>query len=421
MSEPLHINVVGIIRTPSAELWSIARNFSRSWDPSSLCELVEGKDDHQIGALRQFSAPDNAQVYAERLLEFSDDEQSYRYSMEHGPDHLIGYQSRLQFKTIPGKNWTMVLWEGNCCVPNDQKSQVWSQIETVYRSNIQILATQCGSANFGIPVGIEHILLLEEPRLAVSYQGSGELCLFLHGIGNNRFAWQNQLTTLSSLNLCAASIDYRGYGASGDYDGPLTEDQLCSDIERIREHFQVEQLHLVGQSMGSWLALNYYYRFPNRVQTLVLSSGSTGLTLADEKTRKNFRQLRETPLINGLQPFENAANVLPNITSVYTDEKTQAEILQGLCALRRKTYLSSVRGYCKPMTKFDLQGISIPVTLIAAELDKGVPPTDMERVATKIPNANFTLIHNAGHIANLDQPEAFNRALVSHFQNLNES
>ena len=68
-----------------------------------------------------------------------------------------------------------------------------------------------------------------------------------------------------------------------------------------------------------------------------------------------------------------------------------------------------------------LQGISIPVTLIAAELDKGVPPSDMERVATEIPNANFTLINDAGHIANLDQPEAFNRALIRHFQDSTEN
>ena len=421
MNKPLHINVIGIIRAPSADIWKIARNFSQPWDLSSSCRLVEGKDEHQIGAVRQFSVPDDEQVYAERLLEFNDDEQSYSYSMERGPNHLIGYQSRLQFKTIPGKDWTMVVWDGYCSVPKEQQSSVWSQVETVYRTNIQTLATRCGWANFEIPDGIEHALLSGEPRLAVSYKGSGELCLFLHGIGNNRFTWQNQLAALSSLNMCAASIDYRGYGASGDYNGPLTEDVLCSDIERVRKHFQVERLHLVGQSMGSWLALNYYHRFPERVQTLVLSSGSTGLTLADEETRKNFRQLRETPLINGLQPFENSTNVLPNITCIHTDETTQAEILQGLCALRLQTYLSSVRGYCKPTTSFDLQGISVPVTLIAAQLDKGVPPSDMERVATEIPNANFTLINDAGHIANLDQPEAFNRALIRHFQDSTEN
>ena len=66
-------------------------------------------------------------------------------------------------------------------------------------------------------------------------------------------------------------------------------------------------------------------------------------------------------------------------------------------------------------------GISVPVTLIAAQLDKGVPPSDMERVATEIPNANFTLINDAGHIANLDQPEAFNRALIRHFQDSTEN
>ena len=126
-------------------------------------------------------------------------------------------------------------------------------------------------------------------------------------------------------------------------------------------------------------------------------------------------------MINGLQPFENSTNVLPNITCIHTDETTQAEILQGLCALRLQTYLSSVRGYCKPTTSFDLQGISVPVTLIAAQLDKGVPPSDMERVATEIPNANFTLINDAGHIANLDQPGAFNRALIRHFQDSTEN
>ena len=102
MNKSLHINVIGIIRAPSADIWQIARNFSQSWDHSLPCRLVEGKDEHQIGALRQFRVPDDGQVYAERLLEFNDDEQSYCYSMERGPNHLIGYQSRLQFKTIPG-------------------------------------------------------------------------------------------------------------------------------------------------------------------------------------------------------------------------------------------------------------------------------------------------------------------------------
>ena len=86
MNKPLHINVIGIIRAPSADIWKIARNFSQPWDLSSSCRLVKGKDEHQIGAVRQFSVPDDEQVCAERLLEFNDDEQSYCYSMERGPN-----------------------------------------------------------------------------------------------------------------------------------------------------------------------------------------------------------------------------------------------------------------------------------------------------------------------------------------------
>ena len=51
---------------------------------------MKGKDEHQIGAVRQYSVPDNEQDYAERLLEFNDDEQSYCYSMERVPNHLFG-------------------------------------------------------------------------------------------------------------------------------------------------------------------------------------------------------------------------------------------------------------------------------------------------------------------------------------------
>ncbi|MBU6433825.1 MAG: alpha/beta fold hydrolase, partial [Nitrospirae bacterium] len=60
-----------------------------------------------------------------------------------------------------------------------------------------------------------------------------------------------------------------------------------------------------------------------------------------------------------------------------------------------------------------LAQITCPTQIIVGKLDQATPPSDAELMAEKIPGARITIIPNAAHLANLEQPEAFNQIVAS--------
>ena len=68
-----------------------------------------------------------------------------------------------------------------------------------------------------------------------------------------------------------------------------------------------------------------------------------------------------------------------------------------------------------------LGAIAVPTLVIAGERDTAAPLTVMERMAARIPDAELIVLPGAGHLANLEQPAAFNGALLAflhrHFPN----
>ena len=89
------------------------------------------------------------------------------------------------------------------------------------------------------------------PRLAVSVAGQGPLVLMVHGMGGDRTTWHAQIAALQP-HFTAASVDLRGYGDSGDIDGPLDfHRDFGDDVLTVLDHFNAPRAHLVGLSMGS--------------------------------------------------------------------------------------------------------------------------------------------------------------------------
>ena len=87
------------------------------------------------------------------------------------------------------------------------------------------------------------------PHIAVDHMGSGDLVVFLHGIGGNKRNWHPNLAAFGQ-HWHAVAWDARGYGESDDYDGPLDFLDYSRDLARVLDHFQAAQAHIVGLSMG---------------------------------------------------------------------------------------------------------------------------------------------------------------------------
>ncbi|MGH7236111.1 MAG: alpha/beta fold hydrolase, partial [Nitrospiraceae bacterium] len=65
-----------------------------------------------------------------------------------------------------------------------------------------------------------------------------------------------------------------------------------------------------------------------------------------------------------------------------------------------------------------LKQITCPTLVIVGEQDTGTPPTDARLMAENIPGARLEIIPHAGHLSNLEQPEAFNDAVRSFLETL---
>ena len=239
------------------------------------------------------------------------------------------------------------------------------------------------------------------PRLAVSVAGSGELLLFLHGIRGNRRNWAGQVEFFSQ-RFKAAAWDARGYGDSDDYDGPLQFEYFSGDVLRVAEHFKAQKLHLIGLSMGGRIARNVALRAPERVQSLVLISTNPGFDAMSPESVKRFITERRnaTP-----QTLRRLLGSKPN-------HAAYEELLDSVSRIHEISYQKTLEASVAQDRAAPIEQIRVPTLVIAGEEDTVYPPELAREMAKRVPGAELVMFERTGHLANLEQPDRFNKAVL---------
>jgi 3-oxoadipate enol-lactonase len=121
----------------------------------------------------------------------------------------------------------------------------------------------------------------------------------MHGIGGNRHNWMRQLQALA--DIChGVAWDARGYGDSGDYDGPLDFRDFAGDLARLLDHLGAARAHVCGLSMGGRIALDFWDVCPDRVASLILCDTVPGFDASfTREGRERFVNERRGPLLEG--------------------------------------------------------------------------------------------------------------------------
>lgn len=242
------------------------------------------------------------------------------------------------------------------------------------------------------------------PRIAVSFDGSGPLVLFLHGIGGNRRNWFAQIDTLAANGFKAAAWDARGYADSDDYGGPLDfREHFVADVLRVADHFGAGKLHLVGLSMGGRIARNVALHSPQRLYSLTLVSASPGFNALSAEGVRRFvaeRQNRTPDSIRRLLGSEPRAGAYE-------------ELLESIGMIREASYRKTLEASVAQDRDAPIENIRVPACIIAGEEDSVYPPEIARAMAQRIPGAELVMMPGAGHLPNLEQPERFNEILLA--------
>jgi 3-oxoadipate enol-lactonase len=230
--------------------------------------------------------------------------------------------------------------------------------------------------------------------------------VFLHGVGGGHHAWEQQLPYFAGLGYPSHAWDQPGYGHSPAVE-PYDLEHISASLARLIESLGDEPVVLVGHSMGGMIAQETYARHPRLVKALALCFTSPAFAGGSSEFTKQFIAARIGPLDEGKSMAEIAAQLIPTMGS---NSKLAEQLMAGVPP---ETYRKAVRLLTTFDRRKELAGIKVPTLLIAGSEDKTAPPSVMERMAQKIPGAEYALIPDCGHLGPMDRPEEFNAALLA--------
>ena len=250
------------------------------------------------------------------------------------------------------------------------------------------------------------------PRLAASLAGQGPLLLFMHGIGGNRSNWRAQLPHFAEHFSCIA-WDARGYGDSDDYPGPLAFDQFVLDLLGVLDHFGAERAHLVGLSMGGRIAMRAALLHPARIATLTLVDTHEGFEAFSPAQRQAFVDSRRAPLLAGKEPRDIADAVARSLVGPNARPEHLQQLVDSIAALHKDSYIKSLQATVEQVVLGDISSISAPAHFIVGAEDSLTPVAMHHEMAAKMGGAPVSVLPRAGHLSNIENPDAFNAAAMA--------
>ena len=238
--------------------------------------------------------------------------------------------------------------------------------------------------------------------------------LLIHGHPFNHIMWRPQ-TEYFSENFRVVVPDLRGYGNSSlPKDSPETRlETFAADNLELMDSLGIREFVLAGLSMGGQIVLEMYRQAPGRIQALVLADTFAGLdtaerkqwrfTTADRLEREGMRAYANEELTKMITPA--SAQRLPDVA---------AQVMEMMLTTPPRGAAAALRGRAQRVDYLPLlKGIQVPTLVVVGREDTYTPLALAEQLAEQIPEAQLTVIENAGHMPNLEQADAFNRALDS--------
>lgn len=246
--------------------------------------------------------------------------------------------------------------------------------------------------------------------------GDGPPIVFVHAAILDHSQWDPQIESLSG-EYTTVAYDVRGHGRTG---GSALEhysvDLFVEDLDALVTALDLEQPVVCGLSTGGCIAQAYAARYPDRLSGLVLADTWTTAIL-DWRDRLQFAVLNATiPPVRliGYGRIERVMNWFHErfYEGSSGDYGNIERLREGGPRMNTDEFAKVIRA----LTSFsgvdvDLAAITVPTLVLYGENETGLVKRHVPRLGTEIPNANVRAVPDAGHAANLDNPEFFSTAL----------
>ena len=223
--------------------------------------------------------------------------------------------------------------------------------------------------------------------------------VFLHGVGSDKSVWRPQLEHFRKERR-AIAFDYPGYGDSDPAPEGTTRDDYASIILAAMTELGVQRAHLCGLSLGGVIAIAMHHAWPKRAASLILAD-----TFADHP---DGRAIYERSLGASEDMRALAESRVDVLLAQPADPEGRSEVIETMARIEPAAYRTGAEAVWLAEQRDRAEAVRIPTLVLCGTEDRITPPALSTALTKLIPGAHYDAIERAGHLTNLEQPQAFN-------------
>lgn len=244
-------------------------------------------------------------------------------------------------------------------------------------------------------------------------EGSGPPLVLIEGLGVGTWLWEEQVPAFRE-HFTTIVYDNRGSGRSDKPEGPYTVSEMTDDLVGVLDQLGIDRAHVLGVSLGGFIAQSLAIQAPDRIDRLVLVSATEGgddhvpmdeetltkMMSLDRRTREGVRERLRLAFTDAFLEGEPAK--VDHLIDLRLADPQPDHAYQAQAAAGASCDLSD-----------EVSMIEAPCLVTAATEDVLVPVENARRLADKIPNSRLELYEGYGHQFFVEIPDRFNDDVIT--------
>jgi pimeloyl-ACP methyl ester carboxylesterase len=246
---------------------------------------------------------------------------------------------------------------------------------------------------------------LDGARIRYLNFGKGDEALVLiHGWGSNMDFWRDQVPDLAKRNRVIV-VDLPGHGQSDKPQVTYNMDFFARAIDAVLRDAKVKRAVLVGHSMGTPIARQFYRKYPKKTLGIVIVDGALR-PFGDKKMMEGFIAGLRSPNYRDIGRGMFASMAGPNL-SAELQERIQSSFLNT----PQHVLVTAMEGMADESI-WGADKISVPVLAVQARSPFWPPDTE-QFYRGLAPNLDFQMWEGVGHFLHMEKPKQFNDAVIA--------
>lgn len=237
--------------------------------------------------------------------------------------------------------------------------------------------------------------------------------VLIHAFPLSGEMWRETVSRLKEDSLRIIAAELPGFGKAPT--APWTMEEAAEEIYQYAQQEDLSNLVLCGLSMGGYVALTFYRKYPDIVEALVL---------ADTKAAADTPEAREQRFVFAKDALARGAvaaeeRMLSKMTAPGADSRVVDLVRSWFQAAQPEAIANALHAMADRSDSTELLPlINVPTLVIAGEHDAITSANEMQGMAAAIQGSKFVVIPDAGHLSAVEKPSEFAGAIHGFLQSL---